>query len=374
MSLRSLSDHEILSQIQELTRRERSLTLAVLLHLGEIERRRLHLKQGYASMFEYCTTGLGYSASAASRRIRTARCVARLPQVYSLLESNEVNLSTVCLVSRILNSDNAETLLGRIRGKSQREVEAIVAEYEPRRALPRESVRAVVVAPPTAVRAPAAKTASAQTPAAKHDRSGCERSDRDSAPAQVTPAQTPAEKRFVIQFCASEAFMAKLEQVRSLAWHRLSAGAPLEQVFELALEYFIEREDPCKRRERRIDRTDRREARKPASMARDSVHRARRIPAPLHDEVFARDRGRCTYVGTGGRRCGSTQALQVDHVTPVARGGTSTPGNLRLLCAFHNRLEAERVLGVAGRGPAQALERATPPPPPGRGSSRATPA
>jgi hypothetical protein len=29
----------------------------------------------------------------------------------------------------------------------------------------------------------------------------------------------------------------------------------------------------------------------------------------------------------------------------VARGGTSALSNLRLLCAAHNKLEAERVLG-----------------------------
>lgn len=95
MRLQSLSDQEILSRIHELAVRERSLTRAVLLHLNEIERRRLHLKLGYASMFDYCTSGLGYSSSAAARRIRTTRCIARFPEVFVLLEANEVNLSTV---------------------------------------------------------------------------------------------------------------------------------------------------------------------------------------------------------------------------------------------------------------------------------------
>jgi 5-methylcytosine-specific restriction endonuclease McrA len=366
VSLRSLSDNDILSRTRALTVQERTTTLLLLAHLNEIERRRLHLKLGYASMFDYCTTGLGYSASAASRRIRTARCVARFSEVHALLESNEVNLSTVCQVSRILNRDNAGALLGRIRGKSQRDVEAIVAEYEPRSALPRESVRTVVVASPAPIRTPAPSIRPAQAPAVDHDRSGCESSE--SAPAQTGPAQAPAvdhdrsgrdqdlqavaaapaEKRFVIQFSASEAFMAKLEQVRSLAWHRLPARASLEQVFELALERLIEREDPSRRGERRALRAERRDSKKPARVSHDSVPGVRYIPAPLRDEVFTRDHGRCAYVGAGGRRCGSTRALQVDHVTPVARGGTSAPGNLRLLCAFHNRLEAERILGATG--------------------------
>lgn len=47
--------------------------------------------------------------------------------------------------------------------------------------------------------------------------------------------------------------------------------------------------------------------------------------------------------------CGSTEGLQVDHIVPVARGGRGTIGNLRLLCAYHNRLEAERLLGAVTR-------------------------
>jgi len=60
--------------------------------------------------------------------------------------------------------------------------------------------------------------------------------------------------------------------------------------------------------------------------------------------VFARDQ-RCTYVGPDGKRCDSTHVLQVDHIMPVARGGAAVIGNLRLLCAEHNRLESERLMG-----------------------------
>jgi 5-methylcytosine-specific restriction endonuclease McrA len=40
--------------------------------------------------------------------------------------------------------------------------------------------------------------------------------------------------------------------------------------------------------------------------------------------------------------------LQIDHIQPVARGGANTIDNLRVLCAYHNRLEAERLMGVGG--------------------------
>lgn len=77
--------------------------------------------------------------------------------------------------------------------------------------------------------------------------------------------------------------------------------------------------------------------------------RSRHIPNEVRDEVFERDRGRCTFVGVDGRVCGSKTYLQVDHVVPFAQGGSHLPTNLRLLCGVHNRLKAERRLGaVAG--------------------------
>jgi len=62
-------------------------------------------------------------------------------------------------------------------------------------------------------------------------------------------------------------------------------------------------------------------------------------------EVWARDHGRCTFVGTTGHRCEAQDALEFDHVIPVARGGPSTPENLRLLCRAHNQHEADQAFG-----------------------------
>jgi 5-methylcytosine-specific restriction endonuclease McrA len=360
MSLRSLSDNEILSRILRLTRRERSVTLLVLLHLIEIERRRLHLKQGYGSMHAYCTSGLGYSHSAANRRVRTARCVARFPEVHDMLKANEVNLSTIAQVSRILTPGNKDDVLSRIRGKSQREVEAVAAEYEPRDAMPRDRVRSVVVRVPVA---PLVTASGASSPlpiaaAGQADDLGEAPATESAEPPQATatwqdrngPAAAPRdhepviqlEKRAMIEFCASAGFMALYEKFRSLMWHRLPVNPSMEAVLSLALEYVIEREDPEKRRERRARRS---ETATPRTLGRNPRH----IPARVRDEVFARDRGSCSFTGPAGRRCGSTHALQVDHVVPVARGGEATVDNLRLLCAYHNRVEAERILGKACR-------------------------
>ncbi len=75
------------------------------------------------------------------------------------------------------------------------------------------------------------------------------------------------------------------------------------------------------------------------------MKRARNIPQAVRDKVFESDGGRCTFVGNDGKRCESDWNLQIDHIIPHARGGDNSPENLRLLCANHNKLEAERAFG-----------------------------
>jgi len=70
------------------------------------------------------------------------------------------------------------------------------------------------------------------------------------------------------------------------------------------------------------------------------------IPAEVRRQVWERDGGRCAWTGPDGKRCGSRWQLEVDHVDPVARGGTSALGAVRVLCRLcrerHNLHYADR--------------------------------
>jgi hypothetical protein len=134
-------------------------------------------------------------------------------------------------------------------------------------------------------------------------------------------------QKLLIQFLANKEFMKKYEEVRALLSQRLS-NTSFERVFDAVLEEFLERHCPTRRKARR-----------------DKRRATPRKPCNAGDKVFTRDRGRCTYVGKTGKRCGSTQALQIDHIKPFTRGGTNAPSNLRLLCAKHNRLAAQEAFG-----------------------------
>jgi hypothetical protein len=375
-TLSGLSDRELLSRVKDLVSRERAVTLEVLLHLIEVERRRLHLGLGYPSMFEYCMQHLGYSGSAAARRIRAARCVRHYPEVYGLLEKNEVTLITISLVAPILDESNVKDLIAKIRGKSQREVEAIVATYRPPVSM-RDRAKPVCVAVPAPsvpqINGPRGEiTASAGSSAASGSAAGPPQAGSmmqalPQAGTQTTdhhPTSPPPrlERRFLVQFLASERFMKKFEKAKALLSNK-NGALSYEAVLEAALDEFLKDHDPESRDRRRKARKQKAESNanqvnhgekrpiRPQSGGSNGPparcqEPSRHIPASTRDAVFQRDGGRCTYVGSNGVRCAATHHLQIDHVLPCARGGTNSVHNLRLLCERHNKLQAERVYGA----------------------------
>lgn len=54
------------------------------------------------------------------------------------------------------------------------------------------------------------------------------------------------------------------------------------------------------------------------------------IPLELRREVFAYDNWMCVY-------CQSKRRLEIDHITPISKGGTDERGNLQTLCRTCNR-------------------------------------
>ena len=353
LSLSAISDHDLLARLQDLRRRERETTLEILRHLNEVERRHLHMKLGYSSMFVYCTGHLRYSESAAGRRVQAARCLRQFPQVATLLERGDINISTLGLVASLLTERTAGEILERIRGKSQRQVEEFASSFRPPIQL-RDRVQRVNVAVPSTTAGAAGETAAPPSPT--------EPVKEATAPLRPVPVPNPVlvnevpnsrcgsekspnvprvEPKLYIQFLADDTFMRSYNEACSLLSHRIPK-ASFAAVFGTVLEDFLNRHSPDRRQERRNGRDTKAEARKPRA---NEGHARRAIPARMRDAVFVRDRGQCTYVGAAGRRCSETRGLQIDHITPVARNGTNDPGNLRLLCGRHNRLEAGRVLG-----------------------------
>ena len=84
-------------------------------------------------------------------------------------------------------------------------------------------------------------------------------------------------------------------------------------------------------------------ARPPAPESSRARRARRHIPAAVRRAVWRRDGGACCYHDPlTGVTCGSTHLVQIDHIVPVAQGGSDDIANLRLRCAVHNRRRDSR--------------------------------
>ena len=122
----------------------------------------------------------------------------------------------------------------------------------------------------------------------------------------------------------------KLERARALLRHQIPDGDPAA-IVDLALTALIEK----------TERTKLAATTRPRAVTADSPSRpsSRHIPADARRAVWARDEGRCAFVGSDGR-CRETSFLEFHHVVPFAKGGPSTVDNLQLRCRAHNAYQA----------------------------------
>jgi hypothetical protein len=123
--LQKLDNETLLKRTKDLASEERKITLEILSHLREVNRRRLFALRGYSSLFEYATRELGYSDASAGRRIAAMRLIAELPEVENKIKEGTLSLSNAAQAQKLFqNEKKAET------PKSTEEKKAIIQSIE----------------------------------------------------------------------------------------------------------------------------------------------------------------------------------------------------------------------------------------------------
>jgi hypothetical protein len=328
VALTSLSDDELLQRLAMILRASRRVEAVLVAHIGEVDARRLYAREGFASMFVYCTDVLHLSEPEAYLRIGVARAARDYPFILTLLAEGRVHLSGVAKLVPILTVANCQSLLERACGRSERQIEEMVAALVPRppaptvvRRLPAPPGSPCAVPPtPAAPRSP--------TPIAKAW-AGIGRPD--------PPPQPLAPDRYRIQFTADASFCGKLDRLKDL----LRAAVPdgdVAVIIDRAVTELVGRLEA-----RRFGLSSNPRVGGEARVGDPSRH----IPMDVRRTVFARDDGRCRFVGPNGDRCPARRRLEFHHVLPFARGGKSSTANLQLMCRTHNAHLAERDFGAA---------------------------
>jgi hypothetical protein len=211
-----LSDADLLRRVVVLAGREREATVELVAHLAELDARRLYRGEGFGSLFSYCTGALRLAEHAAYNRIEAARASRRVPAILDLLADGSLNLSTVRLLAPHIRPDNLESLVSMAKGKSKRDVEALVARLAPRpdvaasvRRLP-APVALAAVPPPVSLGAPQpavpTAAASATREAFTDEPATTPAASLDSAPAWAMSAPERPARRAVVPPLAPERY------------------------------------------------------------------------------------------------------------------------------------------------------------------------
>ena len=183
----ALSDDRLLERTKELSRIEHHLEVVVIDHLREIQKRRLYLRRGFSSLFDYAVRELGYSDAAAWRRIKAMRLCADVDGVRERLQNGSMTLNAAAQLQHafdrqerrkeraargapgrtgfgaaaqsqngsapprsaerkpaptpVLAPEARRDLVEQASGKSSREVMQLLAEVDPELAAPADRVR-----------------------------------------------------------------------------------------------------------------------------------------------------------------------------------------------------------------------------------------
>ncbi len=344
----TLSNDNLLAAVRKLVTDERRLTRNILDHINEVDQRRLHVELGYSSIFEWLVKDLGYSESAAYRRMQAARLIRAVPGAAVKVESGELGLSVLAKVQTMIRAEEKRTcsvisqttkteILAKVESCSAREAEVHLASQFP-----------------------------------------------DSAPSNVQEKVHAIGQDLVrVELTFTSAQFEKLKRIEELLSHT-HLGSSKAALIETAMDVFLEKKDPLRRdvakprqpqplREPAHSEPAPGEPRFGAPPSTQSntaaalkigassadvsvaeglrknfnpIGTARQVRPSQKVSVFKNSGGRCEYIDSKTkRRCESRHLLEIDHIQPRARGGTNELQNLRILCRSHNLFAAQKIFG-----------------------------
>jgi len=338
-TLTHLDDDLLLRGFATLVAQDRRTTAALLAHIAEIDARHLYLRAGFESMRAYCVRELHLSDESAAKRLQVARLARELPALFPAIADGRLHLTAVLRLAARLNQWNVDEWIAAAAGRSVSEIDLLIAHRHPQP----ESLRLddgispqVVVRQEADSNSHAARRASAEpfVPQSAVPKSSFPSGATAMAvaPRVRTRIAPLSPERHTLQVTLPGGTRDKLRRVQALLGHAVPSG-DVAQVLDRALDALL-----LQLEKRKFGLAEQPRVSRP-------VANIRCIPARVRRAVYIRDAGRCAFVGQNRVRCNATSRLEFDHVVPVAHGGRSTAGNLRLLCRAHNRYEAERILG-----------------------------
>ncbi len=279
----------------ELSTRYKRAEAELLEILAQVDRHRIYLKHGHASLFLYVVRELGLSEGVAYNLITVARKAAEVPELREHIAKGSITLSNARRITPILTRQNKDQWLEKASSLSQRQLEKEVAKVRPQ-------------------------------------------SETQESASYVT------ENRVKLVVGLFESDMLALRRVQDLLSQARGRAVSLEETIVTMTQAHLKRFDPVRRAKRQIAKKGVIEGKlrtTPDSIQVNRAQRAKRVPIPAHllHQVRLRDQGRCTHVSgapNAEKRCNQSRWIEIHHKIPVSEGGENTLENLTTLCCAHH--------------------------------------
>lgn len=306
LNLKNISNFALDQNLKSLISKERSILTDVLLHIVEVDRRKLYLSLAYPNLFEYLTKHIGYSNGSAQRRIDAARLSHETPEIVIDLENGSLNLSQVSLLQKAIRQTQVESktkvtaqaktqVLSELKNKSIAQSEVLISQ--------------------------AFNLQIKESPSIKHQQN-------ESVRFEVTLSKQQWEK---------------IVYMRELLSNSLPHGS-WDQVLEYVAEKVILQKDKSLKKRSYSKKMNASAVVQSTKSIKGDVPEMpfagsvrKHVERSVLRQIFTRDKC-CQFEDPkSGKKCDSTWQLSLDHIQPVWAGGANSAKNLRILCANHNR-------------------------------------
>jgi hypothetical protein len=296
MSLKNLSDQALLDITDQLAAQSRIVLMALLHHLREIERRRLFSALKFESLFVYVVKHLKFSEGEANRRISAMRMLREVPEIEEKLSSGRLSLSNVVMArtlfakekkaGRPMNENAKAQVMVNLENKSNREAQRYLGAINPEMKTTRELTFGNI---------------------------------------------------------EDEALRQKLLKVKGRFAHS-NPNISLTELLHKLCDQELEKKNKSPVAQKVTANSELIQCQSaPSAQEVEAVVPKPPSQAEINRQIWRRDQAKCV-------KCGSTHALERDHIKPKSVGGPDTSANQRLLCRNCNQRTAIEYFGMGKMG------------------------
>lgn len=317
MNFENMTDQDVISSLRKNVANERKILHVILEHIREVDSRQLHLKSAYPDLKEFLVEEMGYSGSAANRRIEAALLMKEVPVISEKVRDGVLNLSQIGEVHKAIKAKERQSRCKITLEEKHDLVESVVGKTA------YEAQQELAVALDIPVR-------------------------------KIEKIRYQQDGSAIIEICLPKATLEKLLKCKDSTAHiqtqnnlQINLVNTIDRIADehLNSKNLIRPNKKGNRTDKSNDVTSKTSADSEIPTQHNTVQVPERVNKTLTPKTRALVLQRedcCSFKDPKtGRVCGTRFILQTDHKRSRRLGGNHSLGNLQTLCARHNRFKFE---------------------------------